>query len=382
MSNFYKFIMTFFGVIWISTSTVAADFKLYHEQFLAGMADKKIPGAAYAIVEGDKVVVSEVYGVRGLKSPAKVTPETVFRMASLSKTFSASLTAMLVEEGVLSWGDKVTQFVPDFAVRTPGHTDALEIRHLLSHRVGLMPNSYDNMIEDGWDMKKILPRFKRLKPVCGPGRCYGYQNIAFSLIEPIIEERTHRPFAALVQERIFTPLNMEDASVGLAGYLSHTNRADPHRNTRKGWYRTKVKPNYYNLAPAAGVNASLNDMTKWLSSNMGNRPDVISPSLIEAVSAKQVRTKRELYKRQWRPYLTDAYYGLGWRLYNFDGHEVVLHAGGVAGFRSIISYSKELDIGHVMMMNAESRVIDDLTAQFWDGIFKQSVLKKEIITAR
>lgn len=382
MRIFFKFTMTIFAAAFFVKSATAADYTLYHEHFLAGMAAKKIPGAAYAIVEGDKTVVSEVYGVRALKSPAKVTPETVFRMASVSKTFSAGLTAMLVEEGVLSWEDKVTDFVPNFRLHKVGHTDALEIRHLLSHRVGLMPNAYDNMIEDGWSLKKILPRFKRLDPICEPGRCYGYQNIAFSLIEPIIEQRTHRPFAALIKERIFDPLQMRDASVGLAGYMSHANRADPHLNTRKGWYRTKVKPDYYNVAPAAGVNASLNDMVKWLSSNMGNRPDVVSASLVDTVSAKQVRTKRELYKRQWRPYLTDAYYGLGWRIYNFEGHEVVMHAGGVAGFRSIISYSKELGIGHVMMMNAESRVIDDLTAQFWDGVFKQPELEKSVAAAR
>lgn len=368
----YRVLVSLIALLFIQVSGVvrADDYSTYHQQFLDGMAAKKIPGAAYAIVEGGKPVAAHVYGTRALGADLPVTPETVFRMASVSKTFSASLAAMLVEDGVLDLNAKVTQFVPAFRLKKNGHAEQLEVRHLLSHTIGLTPNAYDNMIEDGWNMQKILPRFKRLSPVCGPGRCYGYQNIAFSLIEPVIEQQTQRPFAALIQERLFDPLEMREATVGLEGYLQQKDRAEPHVNTRKGWYRTTVKPNYYRLAPAAGVNASLNDMIKWVSSQMGYAPEVISPAVISMVSDKQIRTKRELYKRQWRSYLTDAHYGLGWRIYDFDGHEIVMHAGGVAGFRSIVSYSKELGVGHVMMMNAESRVIDDLTAQFWNGLFQ------------
>lgn len=367
----FAVIMSAFGIGHIASPVYGDEYDAYHQEFLTGMKAKKIPGAAYAILEDGEPVSSHVYGtkIKGKNQP--VTPQTVFRMASVSKTFAASLAAMLVEDGVLDLDAGVKDYVPEFRLRKRGHVENLRIRHLLSHTIGLTPNAYDNMIEDGWNTQKILPYFKRLDPICAPGQCYGYQNVVFSLIEPVIEKRTNRPYAALLQERIFDPLDMRQATVGMEGYLEQKDRADPHINTRRGWYHTKVKPHYYNLAPAAGVNASLDDMTKWLASHMGKNPNVVSDKVIDLVSDKQVRTKRELYKRQWRPYLSNAHYGLGWRIYDFDGHEVVMHAGGVAGFRSIISYSKELGIGHVMMMNAESRVIDDLTASFWDDIFKQ-----------
>lgn len=343
----------------------------YDRLFKAGMQNKKIPGAAYAIIEMGEPLKTGVYGTRAKGKNLPVTEDTVFRLASVSKTFSASLVAMLVEEGQLSLDTKVSRFVPAFQLKTKGHAEQLELRHLLSHTVGLTPNSYDNMIEDGWDIPKILPRFKKLSPVCRPGTCYGYQNIAFSLVEPIVEDTIGAEFDDLIQNRILTPLGMTSASVGLDGYLAQTDRADPHVNTRRGWYRTKVKPNYYRLAPAAGVNASIKDMTKWVESYLGWYPEVVSPGVIEMVTEKRVRTKRELYKRQWRPYLEDAHYGLGWRIYDFGDHEIVMHAGGVSGFRSIVSFSKEYGVGLVILMNAESRVIDDLTAQFWDTQFKE-----------
>lgn len=352
-------------------SFAEVDTAAYDRLFRTSMQDKKIPGAAYAIVEMGEPLKLGTFGTRAKGRKLPVTEDTVFRLASVSKTFSASLVAKLVEEGQLTLDTKVTPFVPVFQLKKKGHAEQIELSHLLSHTVGLTPNSYDNMIEDGWDLPKILPRFKRLSPICAPGKCYGYQNIAFSLVEPIVEATVDNEFNSLMQERILTPLGMQTASIGMKGYLEKDDRAHPHVNTRRGWYRTKVKPHYYNVSPAAGVNASIKDMVKWVESYLGWYPEVISPGVIEMVTEKRVRTKRELYKRQWRPYLEDAHYGLGWRIYDFGEHEIVMHAGGVSGFRSIVSFSEEYGVGLVILMNAESRVIDDLTAQFWDTQFKE-----------
>lgn len=362
-------------------ATHAADTASYDREFKAGMKAKNIPGAAYAIIEMGESLTTGVYGTRAKGKNLPITTDTVFRLASVSKTFSSSLVAMLIEEGQLSLDTKVSPFVPAFQLKKKGHAERLELGHLLSHSVGLIPNAYDNMIEDGWDLPKILPRFKRLSPVCAPGACYGYQNIAFSLVKPIVESTSDNSFEALIEQRILNPLGMKNASIGLDGYLAQPDRAEPHVNTRRGWYKTKVKPNYYNLSPAAGVNASISDMVKWVESYLGWYPEVISPGVIEMVTEKRIRTKRELYKRQWRPYLADAYYGLGWRIYDFGDHEIVMHAGGVSGFRSIVSFSPELGVGLVILMNAESRIVDDLTAEFWEDRFK-NLPKKAAVAAR
>lgn len=356
----------------------AVDTGTYDKTFMAGMKAKKIPGAAYAIIEMGEPLKTGVYGTRAKGKNLPVTTDTVFRLASVSKTFSSSLVAMLVEEGQLSLDTKLSPFVPAFQLKKKGHAERLELRHLLSHSVGLTPNAYDNMIEDGWDLPKILPRFRRLSPICGPGACYGYQNIAFSLVKPIVESTSDSSFETLIEKRLLTPLGMKNASIGIDGYLAKADRAEPHVNTRRGWYKTKVKPNYYRLSPAAGVNASISDMVKWVEGYLGWYPEVLSPGVIDLVTEKRIRTKRELYKRQWRPYLADAHYGLGWRIYDFGDHEIIMHAGGVSGFRSIVSFSQELGMGLVILMNAESRIVDDLTAEFWQKQFKQIDMKAAV----
>ena len=354
----------------------------FDQRFQAALTEHKIPGAAYAIVKGGKIISIKAYGTRALGAKLPVTRDTVFRLASVSKTFSAELAAMLVAEGKFSWDDHITKYVPAFKLQTAGHAEHLKVDHILSHSSGLTPNAYDNMLEDGWGLAKIIPRFKRLKPICRPGDCYGYQNILYSFIEPVIEKSTKNSFEALMQTRIFAPLGMGHSSVGLEGYLSAANRAEPHVLTRKGWYRTAVKPNYYTVAPAAGVNASIEDLAKWVRAQMGYNEDVLNAALLGAVTKKRVHTKRETRKRMWRPHLDDAYYGYGWRIYSIGGEDIIMHGGGVSGFRSLVAYSKERGIGHVMLMNAESRSIDKLAAEFWARVTAEPVAIGGTVNAR
>jgi len=354
----------------------------FDKKFQTIITENDVPGAAYAIVKGGKVIAAKGYGTRALGANLAVTGDTVFRLASVSKTFSAELAAMMVAEGKFSFDDKLSKYVPDFHLKTPGHARQLKLDHILSHTTGMTPNAYDNMLEDGWSLSKILPRFKRLKPMCKPGSCYGYQNIAYSFIGPVIEKTSGESFEYLMAKRIFEPLGMKDSSVGLEGYLASANRAAPHVLTRSGWYRTSVKPNYYTVAPAAGVNASIMDMAKWVRAQMGYNRDILSPKLLSTVTKKRVQTRREMRKRMWRPHLSNAYYGYGWRIYEIGGEDIVMHGGGVSGFRSLIAYSKEREIGIVMLMNAETRAIDEIAAEFWAGVTADAVIGAGTVSAR
>lgn len=354
----------------------------FDKNFQSEITENNVPGAAYAIVKDGKVITAKGYGTRALGADLPVTGDTVFRLASVSKTFSAELAAMMVAEGKFSFEDKLTKYVPNFRLKTPGHAKQLKLDHILSHTTGLMPNAYDNMLEDGWALTKIMPRFKRLKPMCKPGNCYGYQNIAYSFIGPVIEKTTGDSFEHLMQKRIFAPLGMKDSSVGLEAYLSSANRAAPHVLTRSGWHRTSVKPNYYTVAPAAGINASIMDLAKWVRAQLGYNSDTVSEAVLNLVTKKRVHTRREMRKRMWRPHLKNAHYGYGWRIYEIGGEDIIMHGGGVSGFRSLIAYSKERDIGVVMLMNAETRAIDRLGAEFWAAVTAGPVSTGATINAR
>jgi len=340
-----------------------------------------IPGAAYAIVKNDKVIAMETFGYIDMSKNKKVDNNTVFRLASVSKPFAATITTMLAQEQQLSLSDPITKYVPNFVLATKGTANKIQLKHLLSHSSGLMPNAYDNLLHENWSMDKIIGRFNRVTPICQPAKCYGYQNIAYGFLQPAIEASQDKSYPSLLQDRIFTPLKMTDASVGIDVFLKQKNTAKPHilrkrvktgkkdqagNNIRKYIWRTvNVEPDYYKVAPAAGVNASIADLAKWLIANLGYNPEVLSPALLTELTLPRIKTKKDLRRRYWREHLTDAHYGYGWRIYQFDGHPIIYHSGWVAGFRADIGYSPELDIGFAMLINAESNVINKISSQFW-----------------
>ena len=357
----------------------AKDFDRYFRQLLK---QKSIPGAAYVIVDGDRVVAMNTYGVRVKGKSGKVDRNTVFRLASVSKTFAASMATVLEHEKKFDWDDRVVRYVPELRFKTPSLSKQLQVQHLLSHSSGLTPNAYDNYLEDNKPLSKILPKFANIDPRCAPGKCYGYQNVLFSLIEDVILKATGVSYERQLKDRFFVPLKMENASVGWENFMASDNRAAPHIQTGKGWRPVKVEQEYYLAAPAAGVNASISDMAQWLKAQMGYYPKVLSPAVIEDMTTERVATKRHMRHRIWRDHLSHAGYGLGWRLYTMGDDRVIYHGGWVAGFRAAVAYSEKQKIGIAILMNAESRVIADLTANFVIDITGEGQLVRAIAAAK
>ena len=109
------------------------------------------------------------------------------------------------------------------------------------------------------------------------------------------------------------------------------------------------------MPPAAGVNASIKDMTQWLIAQMGNRPDVLSPKLLDTLHEPEIDTPTERHASPWRrARLRDAHYALGWRVYDYAGETLVFHAGAVRGYRAIIAFLPKHQFGAVMLWNCES----------------------------
>lgn len=343
-----------------------AEFKQHFETVLA---EQQIPGAAYAIVYKDKIISASGYGVREVGSTAPVDAYTVFRIASVSKTFAGGLASILASQGHFRWDEPVTRYLPDFSFKTRSYNNKLKIEHLLAQSTGVIANAYDNLIEANLQPERILPQFQKLDPLCNPGQCYGYQNVLFSLIEPIMQQTTSQDYASLLQQNIFSPLKMPTASVGLDGFLNTENRAIPHVKARGQWHSRTVSESYYRFAPAAGVNASAIDLGYWLIAQLGYNPDVLNDDQLTQITSKRVRTVRDLRRRLWREHITDAHYALGWRVYQFGQEQLVYHGGWVQGFRAELAYSKERELGLVILLNAESNVVAELSTHFWSTMF-------------
>ncbi len=340
---------------------------------------ENIPGAAYAIVGPQGAIRIETTGYTDTQSRQPVGENTVFRIASVSKTFAGGLAGLLANEGAFNWDDRLQDHVPGFSIA--GDVSLIRVSHVVGQSSGLIPHAYDNYIEDGFPLDRILEKFRGLDYLCEPGTCYSYQNVLFSLIGTVVEHSTSSGYAELMRDRIFEPLGMKNASVGIEPLLENPDHARPHVKSRGAWRPVAVEPDYYRVAPAAGVNASIDDLSHWLMAQLGAYPHVLPPSVVEAVSTPRVRTKRDLRRRHWRDLISDAHYGLGWRIYTIGDEQIVYHGGWVRGFRADIAWSKNRGIGIAILMNAESRDIGELTTAFWREAFARLDERTPIETA-
>jgi beta-lactamase class C len=327
-------------------------FEAMAQQLVAG---GRIPGLAVAIVQDGRVLSARGYGVTDARNGEPVDAHTVFRLASLSKTFAGTVTGMLVNDGVLRWDSKLTDYVPDFRLSMPGAAQKVTVTDLLSHRVGLTRNAYDRDIEANADYHSLTMKMANAPMTCAPGQCYAYQNVAFSLVSDMVFAATGHFYSEEVARRIFKPLGMHDASFGLEGIEASARWAKPHVRGGGGWVPLRPKPTYYRVAPAAGVNASISDMAQWLIAQTGHRPDVLPAPLLATLHSPVVSTPSELRGAAWRrTRLTSAGYALGWRVFNYAGHEVVFHGGAVQGYRGAMALLPGSDLGIAILWNSES----------------------------
>lgn len=319
------------------------------------VADQRIPGMAMAIVQNGRILSARGYGITDVKAAEPIDGHTVFRLASLSKSFAGTVTGMLVSEGALRWDSRITDFMPGLRLADPNAARQLTVADVLSHRVGLTHNAFDRDIEANADYHSVVQKLAYAPMKCRPGECYAYQNVAFSLIGDVVFASTGQFYGEVVARKIFKPLGMNDASVGLEGIYASPRWAKPHVRGRGGWASLAPKPTYYRVAPAAGVNASISDMAQWLLAQGGHRPDVLPQSLLATLQAPVVATPTELRGSSWRrDRLNAAGYGLGWRVYDYAGHRVVFHGGAVQGYRGVVALMPERDLGIAILWNSES----------------------------
>lgn len=342
----------------------AALHRAFDARFLARMSEENVPGAAAAIVHRGQLAGLSLWGQRGAAGSEPIDSATLFRIASVSKGFSGVLAALLAHEGSIVLDERIDRYAPQY--RLVDGPRALTVEDILGQRSGFVRNAYDNLIEAGLEREEILPRFATLQPLCPPGRCYSYQNNVFSLVEDVIESATGKEFATVLRLRLLNPLGMAGTSVGYEGFRASGNRAEPHLRTQVGWRQVRPRTTYYQVASAAGINSGLLDMSQWAIAMLGHRPDVLPPAVIEEALRPRIQTPNELSNRHWRGELSDAHYGLGWRIFSLPDHEIAIHGGWVAGFRAEISISRELDLGLVILSNAETRLVGELSRSFWD----------------
>ncbi len=321
------------------------------------VSEAKVSGLAVAMVQDDAILLERGFGLVDSGSKEAVTVDTVFRLASLSKAFAGTLSAMLVQDGALRWDTRVSDHLPAFKLRNLQAAQTLTVKDILSHRAGLPHNTYDRQLEADEPYPLLVAKLDGVAPICDAGQCYSYQNIAFSLVGDLVFAATGDFYSHQVEKRLFHPLGMYNATYGRDALEASASWARPHVRRAGHWVAVRPKENYYRIPPAAGVNASIHDLALWMQAQLGRRPDVIAPEVLASVQAELVDTPGEMLGSPWRrERLNDAHYGLGWRIYDYGGRRMVFHAGAVQGYRAALALLPEHGFGIVMVWNCESGV--------------------------
>lgn len=320
-------------------------------QFARAVADNRVVGLAAAIIENGEPVLIYTHGEASAGSGQSVTPETMFRAASVSKTFTGTLMALLEAEGQVDLGDPV----PDSVMNLQG-ARAPTIEEVLSHRTGLPPNAYDNILEAGRDIDDVRDRLAGVDLICPVGSCYTYQNVAFASVEEIMERATGQSYDSLVDTSLFERVGLPSASIGSGALQSEASWAAPHRGWRRVGNRAGSPQTHYDNVPsAAGVNLSLMDMIAWAQAHLGSRPG-LSEAVRDRAHARLTETRRETRRLgELSDRVSDTWYGLGWRIYDWGDRTLVLHSGYLSGYGAQIVMEPETGFAFVALWNSDNR---------------------------
>ncbi len=323
----------------------------YDQYIQEKMLNRHIPGAAICIVKDDKIVYLKGYGIKDITTSDSVGIHTVFRLGSVSKSIAATLTGILVQDSLINWDNTVKSYLPDFRLKTEASTNELNIKHVLSHTTGLIRHSYTNYIEDGKSLEEMIPELSNVNLIGPPGSVYSYQNLAYSLIDPIIETSTGMDYETTLEEKLFKPLNMKNSSASYESIINNPDIAYPHHYYKGGLRKSRITKKYYNAAPAGGVNASIWDMANFLIAINGQKSWVIEQSTLDELFAPQVNTYiKYQYFGGW-PKMRKSYYGLGFRILDYGNKKVVYHGGYVNGYKSGMAILPEENIGICILTN-------------------------------
>ncbi len=333
----------------------------------------QVPGLAVAVVKDDKVLLCKGFGKKQINTPEEVDADTLFAIASNSKAFTAVALAILVDEGKLSWNDRVAEYLPWFRLRDDFATNDLRVRDLLCHRSGLGTFSGD-LLWWGTDYspRELLTRSRHLEPASPFRASYGYSNLMFLAAGEVVVAVSGQSWSDFVRQRILVPLEMNRTVTSVRDLITKQNYATPHKTLLEA-----SKPiawmNWDSMAAAGGIISSAEDMSKWLrlqlrQGKLGEGQRLFTDQV--AHEMWQAQTPIKLSSTASPRFLTTHFraYGLGWALSDYHGRKVVGHGGGYDGMYSQVLMVPEEKLGVVVLTNSMTsissliayRVVDDL----------------------
>ena len=302
----------------LSPLAVRADLVADLDQLFAANYPADGPGGAVIVEQGGKVLLHKAYGLADLELGVPLAPDSIFRIGSITKQFTAVLVMQLIAEGKLAAEDPLTKYLPDFP---PAQAEGVTIYHLVTHTSGIP--SYTDQPEwpprfrEDMTVQQILDLTKDKPRDFAPGTQWKYSNTGYIALGAILERVTGKPYAALVDERIFKPLGMASSSYDVTEAVlprrvkGYSGSAGSYRNAP---YLSMTQP-----YAAGSLLSTVGDLAKWNAALYGD-------ALL-----------RQPYRdRLWQEAkLTDgraAHYAYGFGVWDYEGHRIISHSGGIHGF--------------------------------------------------
>ena len=353
------------------------------------MQDWKVPALAIAVVRNDSIVLMKGYGTRTMGTTQPVDEHTLFAIGSSSKAFTATLVAMLVDEGKMRWDEPVSTYLPGFQLYDQYMSRELTIRDALTHRSGLARGDLMWYATD-YNRDEILRRVRFLKPSWSARARFGYQNIMYLAAGQSVAHVAGKSWDDVLRERIFQPLGMTETSSSTRALAGLTNVATPHTEVND---TLRIVPwhNIDNIGPAGSINSSVSDMIKWvrfqLAQGKVGGKSLVSPSALGETHTAQMVIPVGADSRQTNPYTHMSAYGMGWFLQDYRGRQLDQHGGNIDGMSAMVALMPEEKIGMVILTNANGspmptialyRALDALLGQpprDWSGAFQKGAEK-------
>jgi len=318
------------------------------DPLFAPYARPGVPGAAVLVIKNGRPALVRAYGLAELETRSPVTEQTNFRLASLTKAFTATAVMLLVKDGRLGLDDRVRELVPDF----PAYGREIRIRHLLGHTSGLrayedfVPETSTRQIKDR-DVVALLSRAHGL--MFAPGAAFRYCDSNYAILAVVVEKVSGQTFPRFLQERILQPVGMTSSMVWEPGVTEVPHRAFGYGPKRRGGFGLADHTSTSTVLGDGGVYSSVRDLVAW------------DRALDEATLLGA-----RLQPLMWTPGAladgTKTRYGLGWFLGGEDAGSYAFHRGESSGFNHYMLKDQGRRLTVVVLTNRRGGAPADLAA--------------------
>jgi CubicO group peptidase (beta-lactamase class C family) len=315
----------------MSEATSGGDMKSQLDQLMRDYAGGN-PGASVLVLKNGEALARGSYGMADLEAQVPVTPATNFRLASVSKQFTAAAVLLLMEEGKLGLDDPITQWLPSL----PAIAREATLRHLLTHTSGLidyedvMPAAPSTQLSDRDVLQLLATQNRTYFP---PGGGYRYSNSGYVLLGLVVEKASGQTFSNFLRERIFRPLGMNNTVAHVESRTVVRHRAYGYSHEGARWTRTDQSPTSATLGDG-GIYSSIDDLARWDAALYDDR--LLRPESLASAFAPATATDDPAVS-----------YGFGWRITG----ETLWHSGESIGFRNVLVRYPERRLTVIVLTN-------------------------------